>query len=87
MNHNVGIWIVAKVRDDALVEARFLCVKPNGTYARAIDGRDVPRPRSVRAELGPGARAGHGFMTTRRHARSADGGSMPVSLIFFRSVL
>ena len=41
---------------DALVEARFLCLKPNGTYARAIDGQDVPRPRSAKAELGTGAR-------------------------------
>jgi len=41
---------------DALVEATFLCVTPNGTYARAIDGPDVPRPRSARAELGAGAR-------------------------------
>ena len=40
---------------DALVEAKFLCVKPNGTYARAIDGRDVPRPRTARAERGAGA--------------------------------
>jgi hypothetical protein len=28
---------------DALVDAKFLCVKPNGTYARATDA-DVPRP-------------------------------------------
>jgi hypothetical protein len=41
---------------DALVEAKFLCVKPNGTYARAIDGQDVPRPRSAKADLGAGAR-------------------------------
>ena len=41
---------------DALVEAKFLCVKPNGTYARAIDGQDVPRPRSVKAERGADAR-------------------------------
>ena len=45
---------------DALVEARFLCVKPNGTYARAIDGQDAARLRSARADLGrgvPGAMA------------------------------
>jgi hypothetical protein len=41
---------------DALVEARFLCIKPNGTYARVIDGRDVPRPRPARVERGAAAR-------------------------------
>lgn len=41
---------------DALVETKFLCVKPNGTYARAIDGHEVPRPRPARAEPGAGAR-------------------------------
>jgi hypothetical protein len=29
---------------DVLVDAKFLCVKPDGTYARVTDG-DVPRPR------------------------------------------
>lgn len=43
---------------DALVEAKFLCVKPNGTYARAIDGQDGPRPRAAKAGLGAGARMG-----------------------------
>ena len=43
---------------DALVEAKFLCVRPNRTYARAIDGQDVPRPRSAKAGLGAGARVG-----------------------------
>ena len=43
---------------DALVEANFLCVKPNGTYARAIDGQDVPRPRSAKADLASSARVG-----------------------------
>ena len=41
---------------DALVETKFLCIKPNGTYARAIDGQDVPRPRSAKADLGASAR-------------------------------
>jgi len=41
---------------DALVEAKFLCVTPNGTYARASDGRDVSRPRSASTALGAGAR-------------------------------
>ena len=43
---------------DALVEAKFLCVKPNGTYALAIDGQDVPRLRSAKAALAAGARVG-----------------------------
>lgn len=33
---------------DALVEAKFLCVKPGGAYARLIDGDDPPRPRRVK---------------------------------------
>ena len=41
---------------DALVEAKFLCVKADGTYARANDGRDIPRPRPVKADLGAGTR-------------------------------
>jgi hypothetical protein len=41
---------------DALVEARFLCLRPNGTYARADDGRDMPRPRPARSALGASAR-------------------------------
>jgi len=43
---------------EALVEAKFLCVKPNGMYARAIDGQDVPRSRSAKAYLGGRARVG-----------------------------
>ena len=35
---------------DALVDAKFLCVKSNGTYARLTDG--VPRPRPAKADLG-----------------------------------
>jgi hypothetical protein len=31
---------------DALVDANFLCVKPNGMYGRVSDG-DVPPPRPV----------------------------------------
>lgn len=41
---------------DALVEAKFLCVKPGGAYARLIDGDDIPRPRPVKADLGGGTR-------------------------------
>jgi hypothetical protein len=29
---------------DALVEAKFLCVKLDGAYARLMDGEDIPRP-------------------------------------------
>ena len=36
---------------DALVEAKFLCVRPDGAYARLIEGRDIPRPRSAKAHL------------------------------------
>jgi hypothetical protein len=41
---------------DALVEAKFLCVRPGGAYARLIDDDDIPRPRPVKAELGAGTR-------------------------------
>lgn len=41
---------------DALVEAKFLCVNPDGTYARASDGRDIPRPQPLRADHGAGTR-------------------------------
>ena len=34
---------------DALVDAKFLCVKSDGAYARLTDG-DVPRP--AKADLG-----------------------------------
>jgi hypothetical protein len=36
---------------DALVDAKFLCVKPNGVYARLTDGA-VPRPRPPKADVG-----------------------------------
>ncbi len=35
---------------DALVEAKFLCVRSDGAYARLIDG-DVGRPRPAKADL------------------------------------
>ena len=34
---------------DALVDADFLCVNPNGTYARLTDG--MPRPHPAKADL------------------------------------
>jgi hypothetical protein len=39
---------------DALVEAKFLCVKPGGTYARLTDSDDIAHPRPVNAPLGAG---------------------------------
>ena len=38
---------------EALVEAKFLCVKPDGTYARVSDGRDMlRRPLKAGREAG-----------------------------------
>ncbi len=42
---------------DALVDMKFLCVKPNGAYARLTDGVDSPRPRPAKADLGTGKRS------------------------------
>ena len=33
---------------EALVRERFLCVRPDGSYARASEGR-LPRPRAAKA--------------------------------------
>jgi hypothetical protein len=41
---------------DALVEAGFLCVKPDGTYARVTEGA-LPRPRPAKADLDGPARS------------------------------
>ena len=41
---------------DALVEAKFLCVKPGGEYARVIDRDNIPRPRPIKAHPGAGTR-------------------------------
>ena len=35
---------------DSLVEMNFLCVKPDGTYARVMDG-EMPHPRAAKADL------------------------------------
>ncbi len=35
---------------DALVAEKFLCVKPDGAFARLTEGV-IPRPRSVKADL------------------------------------
>jgi hypothetical protein len=42
---------------DSLLESNFLCLKPNGAYARATDGVDHPRPHPVKAHLERGARS------------------------------
>ena len=42
---------------DMLVDMRFLCVKPNGVYARLTDGAESPRPHAAKADLGAGKRA------------------------------
>jgi hypothetical protein len=40
---------------DSLVDANFLCIRPDGAYARSIDG-DVARPNPLKAGLGPDRR-------------------------------
>ena len=47
---------------DSLVDAKFLCLKSNGTYARVTDG-ETSRPRPVKAGLQPNNSEPHG---TRR---------------------
>ena len=42
---------------DSLVELNFLCLKPDGAYARATDGADHPRPHPVKAHLERGTRS------------------------------
>jgi hypothetical protein len=42
---------------ETLVETKFLCVKPNGAYARLTDGADLPRPQPTRADLGTDKRS------------------------------
>ena len=36
---------------DALVDEQFLCIRPNGAYARAADGAERPSLRSAKASL------------------------------------
>ncbi|HZT76771.1 MAG TPA: hypothetical protein VFA27_08940 [Vicinamibacterales bacterium] len=40
---------------DALVEDHFLCVKPDGAYARLTDGADYSQAHPAKAHLGTGA--------------------------------
>ena len=42
---------------DMLVDMKFLCVKPNGVYARLTDGAESPRPHAAKADLRAGTRA------------------------------
>jgi DNA-binding GntR family transcriptional regulator len=42
---------------DLLVGMKFLCVKPNGAYARVTDRAYVPRPHPAKADLGTGKRS------------------------------
>jgi hypothetical protein len=42
---------------DMLVESNFLCLNPDGAYARATDGADRPRPHPVKAHLETGTRS------------------------------
>ena len=42
---------------DMLVEMKFLCVKPDGTYARLVDGADHPRAHPAKADLRTGTRS------------------------------
>ncbi len=37
---------------DSLVDAKFLCVKPDGAYARLTDG-EISRPHAAKADLRP----------------------------------
>ena len=37
---------------DALVDAKLLCVKSDGTYARVTDG-EISRPRAAKSDLTP----------------------------------
>ena len=42
---------------DMLVEMKFLCVKPDGAYARLTDGADYRRPPAAKAEFKAGSRS------------------------------
>lgn len=42
---------------DTLVDMKFLCVKPNGAYARVADGADHPHPQPAKADLRADRRA------------------------------
>jgi hypothetical protein len=46
-------WLCQRVLD-MLVDMKFLCVKPNGVYARLTDDAGGPRPHAAKADLGAG---------------------------------
>jgi hypothetical protein len=46
---------VCRIALEALVEARFLCVKADGAYARLTDG-EYSRPQPAKAEIRPASR-------------------------------
>ena len=56
---------VCQIVLDALIEANFLCLKSDGSYARLTDGESA-RPRPAKADLRPGA-----FVTGSDAARQA----------------
>ncbi len=44
---------VCQMALDALVDTKFLCVKPNGAYARLTDGADLPCPQPTKQTSEP----------------------------------
>jgi hypothetical protein len=48
---------VCRAALDTLVEERFLCMKPNGAYARVSDGQPASRPQTAKADLRAYSRA------------------------------
>jgi len=38
---------------DTLIDTKFLCVTPDGTYARTSDGADLPRTKSAKEDVRP----------------------------------
>jgi hypothetical protein len=51
---------------DTLVDMKFLCIKPDGAYARLTDGADGPKPHPARADDNRGG-GGEPFV---RHMKS-----------------
>jgi hypothetical protein len=47
---------VCQLALDSLLESKFLCLKPDGAYARVTDGADHPRLHPVKAHLETGTR-------------------------------
>jgi hypothetical protein len=45
---------------DSLLESNFLCLKPDGAYARATDGADHQHPHPVKAHVETGKRSARG---------------------------